>query len=362
MRRDEVRTPALLIDRDALGSNIAKMTEWARLSGVSLRPHAKSHKCPEIARRLVRAGAIGASCATIDEAEALAAAGIGGILITSPMAARHMLERLQRLLARGCDVMVVADDPRNVDDLSGAASRSGGILRVLVDIDVGQGRTDCIELADAVALAKRIAGERALEFAGVQAYWGNLQQIMPFEERQRRVSKEMERLRSLIAMLGKEGLPPRIVTGSGTGTHWSDAQHDVFTELQPGSFAFLDSCYANIPLRPQGNPFSPSLFVAASVVTANRPGKVIVNAGLKAFATDSGLPVPVRGAPEDANYRFMGDEHGAIEFDGGPAPKLGATIELLTSHCDPTVNLFSRALIVSGDEVVDEWPILARGY
>jgi 3-hydroxy-D-aspartate aldolase len=362
MRRDEVRTPALLIDRDALGRNIAKMTEWARLSGVSLRPHAKSHKCPEIARRLVRAGAIGASCATIDEAEALAVAGIAGILITSPMAAPHMLDRLARLLARGADVMVVADDPRNVDDLSAVASRSGAALCVLVDIDVGQGRTGCIEAADAVVLAKRIAGEGALEFAGVQAYWGNLQQVMPFEERQRRVSQQMERLRSLIDMLEKEGIAPRVVTGSGTGTHWIDAQHQVFTELQPGSFAFLDSCYAKIPLTPEGNPFSPSLFVVASVVTANRPGKVIVNAGLKAFATDSGLPLPVQGAPDDAIYRFMGDEHGAIEFSGGPAPKLGATIELLTSHCDPTVNLFARALIVSGDEVVDEWPIVARGY
>jgi D-serine deaminase-like pyridoxal phosphate-dependent protein len=258
--------------------------------------------------------------------------------------------------------MVVADDPRNVDELSGAASRSGGILRVLVDIDVGQGRTGCIELTDALALAKRIAGERTLEFAGIQAYWGNLQQVMPFGEREQRVSQQMERVRSLVGMLDKDGLPPRIVTGSGTGTHWLDAQHRVFTELQPGSFAFLDSCYTNIPLTPDGNPFSPSLFVAASVVTANRPGKVIVNAGLKAFATDSGLPVPVRGAPDRATYRFMGDEHGAIEFSGGPAPKLAATIELLTSHCDPTVNLFSRALIVSGDEVVDEWPIVARGY
>jgi 3-hydroxy-D-aspartate aldolase len=234
---------------------------------------------------------------------------------------------------------------------------------VVVEIDVGQGRTGCVEIEDAVTLARHIASCRALKYAGIQAYWGNLQQVMPFEERKARVGKNIERLRALVAALAQDSLEPEIITGSGTGTHWLDSQHGIFTELQAGSFVFLDSCYQPLPLTPDGNPFSASLYVAAGVVTANRPDRVIVNAGYKALATDSGKPVPTRGVAQGATYRFMGDEHGAVEFDAtSPAPVLGATIELLTPHCDPTVNLHARYTVVSGEEVVDEWAILARGY
>ena len=148
------------------------------------------------------------------------------------------------------------------------------------------------------------------------------------------------RLKALIAGLNEIGLKPGIVTGGGTGTHWIDSRLGLFTELQVGSFVFLDSCYGPVPVTGDGNPYSPSLFVAAAVVTANRPDRVIVNAGYKALATDSGKAVPMRGIAQGATYRFMGDEHGAIERDGGaPMPELGSVIELLTPHCDPTVNL-----------------------
>jgi 3-hydroxy-D-aspartate aldolase len=362
MRRDQVRTPALILDLDALERNIATMAARARTLGVALRPHAKSHKCVEIARRLAAAGALGPGCATIGEAEAMAAGGIGGILVTSPMATAHMLERVRRLLLRGADLTLVADDPRNVDALAVIAAGAARPLPILVELDVGVGRTGCLEIADAVALAQRIAGDPSLRFTGIQAYWGNLQQVTPLEERERRVAAQVERTRSLIAALTAAGLKPGIVSGSGTGTHWIDGRSGIFTELQPGSFLFLDSCYITVAMSADGNPFVPALFVAASVVSANRPDRVIVNAGWKAFATDSGKPVPMRGAPAGAPYRYMGDEHGAVEFENGPAPPLGAVIELLTSHCDPTVNLHARYQVVRGDELVDEWPIPARGY
>jgi 3-hydroxy-D-aspartate aldolase len=362
MRRDDVRTPALILDLDALDRNIATMVARAKTLGVALRPHAKSHKCAEIARRLAAAGALGPGCATIGEAEAMAAGGIGGILVTSPMATAHMLERVRRLLLRGADVMLVADDPRNVDALAVIAAGAVRPLPILVELDVGVGRTGCLEIADAVALAQRIAGDRSLRFAGIQAYWGNLQQVAPLEEREKRAALQIERTRALIAALTAAGLKPGIVSGSGTGTHWIDGSSGVFTELQPGSFLFLDSCYITVAMSAEGNPFVPALFVAASVVTSNRPNRVIVNAGWKAFATDSGKPVPMRGAPAGATYRYMGDEHGAVEFESGTPPAHGAVIEMLTSHCDPTVNLHARYQVVRGEEVVDEWPILARGY
>ena len=180
-----------------------------------------------------------------------------GILITSPMAADHMLSRVGQLIGRQAVVMVVADHPRNVDALAEVAAGAPRPLQVVVDLDVGQDRTGCVEVADAVALARRIAGHRSLEFAGVQAYWGHLQQVMPFEERGRRVAAGMERLRALLVALRSAKLEARIVTGSGTGTHWLDAQDDVFTELQPGSFSFSIPVTRSCPLTPDGNPFSP---------------------------------------------------------------------------------------------------------
>jgi D-serine deaminase-like pyridoxal phosphate-dependent protein len=338
------------------------MAEFARSRGIRLRPHAKSHKSVDIARRLVAAGAGGACCATIGEAEALAAGGIGGLLITSPLTAPHMLERLCRLRGRGADVMVVADDIGNVARLAEVAAARGTTLPVLVELDVGIGRTGCADVAGAIAVARAIAGHASLSFAGVQAYWGHLQQVMPYAERQRRVEEQAVRVRQLVSGLAAIGMKPKLVTGGGTGTHWIDASLKLFTELQVGSFLFLDSLYGATELVPGSNPFTPSLFVAASVVSASHPGKVIVNAGYKAFATDSGKPVPALGAPEEATYRFMGDEHGAVEFGNRPAPALGAVIEFLTPHCDPTVNLYSCYRVVRGGEVVDEWPISARGY
>lgn len=359
--RAAVPTPSLVLDVDALDRNIARMAERAGRMGVHLRPHVKSHKCLAIARRLAQAGAVGACCATIEEAEVLAAEGIEGLLITSPMSTEPLIKRVLHLLDRGADLMLVVDHAQTVKRLADLPHRESP-LKLIVEFDVGVGRTGCPDARSVVALAHQIAGLPSMRFAGVQSYWGNLQQVMPFAERERRVQVQAERLRTLIADLAAAGLPPKIVTGSGTGTHAIDGALGLFTELQPGSFLFLDSCYGEIPLGPDGNPFEPSLFVAASVVSANMPGRAIVNAGLKAFATDSGLPKVARGAPPHSTYRFMGDEHGAVDWQDAEGPHVGDTLELLTSHCDPTVNLHARYQVVRGDRVVDVWPIVARGY
>ncbi|MGA8771463.1 MAG: DSD1 family PLP-dependent enzyme, partial [Rhodomicrobium sp.] len=193
-----------------------------------------------------------------------------------------------------------------------------------------------------------------------QAYWGNLQQVSPFSERSRLIAIQADRVRGVVAALVSAGLPPAIVTGGGTGSHRIDATMGLFTEIQPGSYLFMDSCYGAISISENDNPFAPSLFVAATVVSANKPGRVVVNAGWKAFATDSGKPVALRGAPPGAAFRFMGDEHGALDFEGDGGPALGSIIEFLTSHCDPTVNLYSAFHVVRGDKVIDVWPIKAR--
>jgi 3-hydroxy-D-aspartate aldolase len=360
MRRSDVPTPALLVDIDILDRNIALMRNGAAQLGVKLRPHAKAHKCVEIAQRIMAAGAIGMSCATIGEAEVVASGGIGGILVTAPLTSRDAIQRLRRLLLRGADIAVVADHPVSVAQLSTVAAAAGRRLDVVVDVDVGMGRTGCLEIADAVALARQIAAAPALNYAGIQAYWGNLQQVTPFAERSRLIGIQADRVRAVVAGLTSAGLPPGIVTGGGTGSHRIDAATGLFTEIQPGSYIFMDSCYGAISISENDNPFAPSLFVAASVVSANKPGRVVVNAGWKAFAADSGRPAALRGGPPNAAFRFMGDEHGALDFEGDGGPALGSTIEFLTSHCDPTVNLYGAFHVVRGDEVIDVWPITAR--
>lgn len=360
MRRSDVPTPALLVDIDILDRNIALMRDYAVALGVKLRPHAKAHKCVEIARRIAAAGAIGACCATIGEAEAMAAGGVGGILVTAPLSSADALERLRRLLLRGADIAVVAEDAGCVRQLSAIAEASGRKLGIVVDVDVGMGRTGCVEIADAVALARQIKDAPALNYAGIQAYWGNLQHVSPYSERARLIAVQVDRVRSFVAALTAAGLPPAIVTGGGTGSHRIDATTGLFTEIQPGSYLFMDSCYRAISISENDNPFAPSLFVAATVVSANKPGRLVVNAGWKAFATDSGKPAALRGAPPGASFRFMGDEHGALDFDGDGVAAPGSTIEFLTSHCDPTVNLYSAYHVVRGEEVIDMWPIRAR--
>jgi len=180
MRRSEIATPALLLDIDILDRNIATMRDCAAALGVKLRPHAKAHKCVEIAQRIMAAGAIGASCATIGEAEAMASGGIGGILVTAPLASTDATQRLYRLLLRGADIAVVAEDADCVSQLSAIAVASARTLDVVVDVDVGMGRTGCLEIADAVALARQITDMPALRYAGIQAYWGQSPAGQPF--------------------------------------------------------------------------------------------------------------------------------------------------------------------------------------
>lgn len=362
MRRDEIPSPALIIDLDVLDRNIAVMADHANAVKVALRPHVKAHKCTQVAHRLNQAGAIGASCATLDEAEAMAVAGIGGILVTSPVPTRPMLERVRKLLLRRTDLLLVVDTPQSVLDLAEIAGASGTKLPLVVELDVGVGRTGCLTPEKACKLARLIEKTSGVDFAGIQGYWGNLQQVVPFEDRQARVAEQAKRVRSLIEFLEEAGIPPGIVTGGGTGTSFIDPPLGIFTEIQPGSFIFLDSCYAPIIIDGKGNPFTPSLFVSASVVSSNQPGRAIVNAGWKAFGTDSGLPAVTKGAPKESRFTYMGDEHGAVDFDESSQVDTGTTIEFLTSHCDPTVNLHQRFVVVRDQQVVDIWPIRARGY
>lgn len=359
--RQDLNTPVLVLDLDALDRNIARMAELAKAKGVRLRPHAKTHKSVDIARRQVAAGAVGLCCAKLGEAETLAAGGIHGLHITSPVVSAPAIARLVAL-NQVCDrLSVVADNPANVEALARAASPQRP-LGVFVDIDPGIRRTGVASAQDAVALARQILAEPSLRYEGVQMYCGREQHIEDFAERRAAIEARTEYLRSVLAELDAAGTHPPIVTGAGTGTHRIDLELGVINELQVGSYIFMDDEYLACDLTGDGAvPYERSLFVDSRVVSANAKGMVTVDAGLKAFATEGKPPRPETGGLSESRYAFMGDEHGALVGPETAELKIGDMVRLSAPHCDPTVDLYESYHLVRGDTLVDIWPVSARG-
>jgi D-serine deaminase-like pyridoxal phosphate-dependent protein len=283
--------------------------------------------------------------------------------MTSTVVTADKIARLHDLNRRAEGLMVIVDDPENVDALA-AAGDAGRPLHVLVDVEVGCGRTGVVGLDDAVALAQRVASHDTLRFDGVQAYDGSVQAIADYAERGRNADERMAHLKAVTEVMAAAGLAPKIVSGGGTGTHDLDRARGLFTEIQAGSYVVMDAIYNACDLRGTGAlTFETSLFIRASVISRSHPGFVTTDAGLKAFATGSGNPVIARGAPEGAEYRFMGDEHGRITFaSAGDNLPLGAGIECIVPHCDPTISLYDAYHVVRGDTLVDIWPVDGRGH
>ncbi|HMO75377.1 MAG TPA: DSD1 family PLP-dependent enzyme [Sphingopyxis sp.] len=361
--RADLNTPVLVLDLAALDRNIAALAALVAAHGVGLRPHAKTHKSVDIAQRQLAAGALGVCCAKIGEAEALAEGGVTGILITSPVAASRAIERLAKLAARAGGLMAVVDHPAVAARIDAALANEGARLDVVIDIDPGIARTGVASAEAAVALAQAIAALRSLRYRGVQYYCGSQQHIEDYAERRAAIEERTAYLQSVIAVLADAGFSPDIVTGSGTGTHRIDLDLGVFTELQAGSYVFMDKQYLDCDLVGDGSvPFETSLGVDARVVSANHGGLVTIDAGFKSLSTDGGVAVVRTGAPETAFFAFMGDEHAALVAPGiGEQLAPGDPVTLTVPHCDPTVNLYDHYHVVEGDTLVAIWPVSARG-
>lgn len=360
--RQELDTPALLIDLDALEANIEAMAAHCRTTGQRLRPHTKTHKSVEIARRQVAAGAVGVCCATLGEAEVMGRAGIPGVHITSPVVRPNRIARLMALNAAADGLSVVVDHPDNMAALAEAAEAAGKPLTVFIDIDVGSRRTGVPSAQQAVALAIQADAAASLNYAGIQGYAGGLQHIYDWDERVRKGQEVADFLSETRRQLAAAGLEPPLITGGGTGTHDMDWRQGVLNELQAGSYIFLDTDYKAVAhTGDAATRFREGLFVQSSVVSAAQEDCVTTDGGLKAFATDCGMPELRRGAPAGARYTFAGDEHGRITFASDERIGLGAVVECLSPHCDPTVNLYSVYHIVRGDTLIDIWPVDTRG-
>jgi D-serine deaminase-like pyridoxal phosphate-dependent protein len=351
----DLKTPALVIDLDAFERNVRKMADHCSASGISLRPHAKTHKCAEIARRQIAAGAIGQCCASLDEAQMLVRAGISSILVTSPLVAEDSIRQLLALSAACPGLMAVVDSPQMVDRLAQAAFGAGQRLKLLVDIDIGHHRTGTLPGKLACALASAITKSPSLEFIGIQGYAGHLMHLADRAERQVRSAAALDALRLTRDQLCAIGLAPRIITGGGTGSFDIDPAEQVLTELQAGSYIFMDRQYNDV--WTDGPPFETSLFVLTRIVSANHPGMATTDAGLKAFSTDADAPLIAFGPKPGAAYSFFGDEYGRINLADDDAIGLGDAVACIAPHCDPTVNLYGHYLAVRGGELVDRWTI-----
>src|SRR5262245_10173653 len=366
MALTDVDTPALLIGLDAFERNLRRMADFAGSAGVRLRPHSKTHKSPIIAARQVALGAVGVCCQKVSEAEVMVDGGIADVLVANEVAGSAKLDRLARL-ARRATIAGSVDAADGVAEIEAAAAKADAQLQVLVEIDVGGRRCGVLPGAPVARLAERIARSPHLGFAGLQAYYGSAQHVREARERQAHVAQAVAHVRETQALLAGMGMRAEIVTGAGTGTYENEAASGVYTELQAGSYIFMDADYARNKSG-NGEPvdtFEHALFVYATVMSAPAPERLVVDARLKAFAIDTGMPVPWR--MPGAVYHRPSDEHAIIDASAcAERPRPGDKVLLIPGHCDPTVNLHDwyvgvRGLNTGEGRVECLWPVAARG-
>jgi 3-hydroxy-D-aspartate aldolase len=230
-------------------------------------------------------------------------------------------------------------------------------------VDVGMKRTGVSDIGKAAQIAGRLQMSGSLEFLGLQCYSGMIQHIPKLSRRTRTYRNELHQLENLLEVLSWRGFKPQIVSGGGTGSFYIDSTRELFTELQAGSYIFMDLQYNDVELFPSNKrPFRTSLYVQSMVLSNNHPGAATLDAGFKSFSLDGPLPVPARGAPRGSTFQFYGDEFGMLRFPTGrKRMRLGSMVDFVTPHCDPTVNLHDFYHCVRADRLVDIWPIDARG-
>ena len=352
LTKAQIPTPALLLDLDAFEANLALMAERARQTGKKLRPHAKAHKCVEIARRQLAAGACGISVATLAEAQLMSEAGIADLLLTSPAADPC---KMARIVETGA--MVVVDHPRQAAWYQEAAAAANRVVDVLVDLDVGDHRTGARSTDQALEIARQVEQATHLRLRGLQAYAVDGSHAGgPDKQVRERVSQAaFEKAAAARDAMSRQGLSTDILSGGSTGTWDIDTALPELTELQAGSYVLMDLAYGKLNL-----PFQQALTVLAGVVSANHDAFVTVDGGFKAFAADRGYGPEARGLAGSV-YGWGGDEFGYLNVEQCERkPRLGERIEFTPPHCDPTVNLYAKIHACRGEHVEAIWPVMGR--
>ena len=362
----QVDTPALIVDLDAFERNLKRMADAVTKAGVRLRPHAKTHKSPIVGLKQMALGAVGLCCQKVSEAEVMVQGGIPDVLVSNEVVGTRKLDRLAAL-AHQARVMVAVDNELAVEGLAAAAVKAGVEIGVLVEVNVGANRCGVEPGEPAVALASRVARQKGLRFAGLQAYQGRAQHLRSMEERRAAINAAIEMAGRTVDLLRRGGLECAVVGGAGTGTFELEAASGVYNELQAGSYCFMDADYARNKRADGGrfDTFENALFVHATIMSLAGADRAVIDAGLKAFSFDSGPP-DVSGLA-GAFYERPSDEHGNLNLTASNVrPKLGDTVLLIPGHCDPTINLHDWYVGIRGfggpaPRVESVWPVAARG-
>lgn len=361
-RLEELDTPAMIVDLAMMESNITTLMGRLQGYGVHVRPHLKTVKSPELAHRLLAAGAIGGCVSKVSEAEVMVQAGIEDILITTEIVGETKVKRLVEIVRQHPQVKVVVDSLSGAKALHQAMQDSQQPLTVLIELNVGQNRCGVEPGEAALVLAQHIAELPNLRLIGVQGYEGHLQHVHDAAERTQSCRASMHLLTETAAQLRDAGFSIEIVTTGGTGTAEICAAYGGVTEVQPGSFIFMDTDYHHAIGAAYGN----ALTILSTVLSQPTRNRVVVDAGLKSLSTDSGMAEP-KDLP-GWRYRPGGDEHGIVERHEDSALEtlestlnVGDRIELIPSHIDTTVNLHDYYYAYRNGIIEEIWPVSARG-
>lgn len=353
MRYKDIDTPALLVDLDILEKNLDRMAGYFADKPVDLRPHIKTHKTPAIAQMQIDRGAIGVTCAKLGEAEVMAAGGINGLLIANQIVGAQKVKRLAEL-ALNKDVIVSVDNASNVREIASAARKAGSTVGMVIEIEIGMKRCG-VSGKDAVELAKIIRKTKGVEFKGVLGYEGHCVSNQDGDFRTTECHLANERTTRAKRQIEQAGIPVEIVTGGGTGTYDVTGLHDGFTEIEVGSYVFMDHVYHRI--RPE---FGIALSLLCTVVSRAAGNRGVLDAGLKTFG--QGFALPQQKDCPGLKFRGLSEEHGPVLLSGKSRDlKVGDRVEVYSGHCCETVNLHERIYGVRKGKVEVEWPIAARG-
>ena len=360
----DVDTPALILDLDKFEGNLARLMSAVQGRGVRVRPHAKSHKCVEIARRQIAAGAVGICCQKTSEAEPFLAGGIADVLISNEVVGDRKAMQLAQLAARYPDAKlgVCVDDARVVAQLARACERAQTQVDAYIELDVGHNRAGVPDVTAVIALGHAVNAHARLTLRGLHAYFGSAQHRRSVAGRRQAISAATSLAQSARAALLAAALPCDVITGAGTGTFMLEATGGVYTEIQPGSYVLMDVDYAKNEPEPSWPAFEQALFILTTVMSRRKNAdtdRATLDAGLKSFSTDSGPALPAFAGWQ---VRGVSDEHTVLERVGeGAELGLGDKPLLIPGHIDPTVNLHDWIVAVRNDKVEAVWPIEARG-
>ncbi len=359
----ELPTPAMLVDLDVLEKNIDTLAAYLKGRPVAFRAHAKTHKCLEVAKLQLAAGGRGLCAAKLGEADYLIRGGVKDVLITAPVVGPLKIGRLLDLQAIAPDVKVVVDNGQNAMDLSAAALAARRTLKVLIDVNVGQNRTGLGTPDDVVALAQLIGRQKGLELVGLQGYHGNAQHTVGFENRRDRELQANERAVAARQALEKAGFTVRIVSVGGTGSYNVDADYPGVTEIQPGSYVYMDTHYSRIGGKDsQGDAYSDfgnSMSVLTTVISRPNRGTAVVDAGITALTMDERVPeaLGVTGVVYSS-----AEEYGLLALQNPSRDlKVGDTLQMTPGHCCTTVNLYDACFATRNGAVEHVWSIEGRG-